>query len=184
MKTIEILTLIMGFIPYVILIVGIFKKEVKQSFATWALWLALDIIVLFGILIQHGNAILFVIFTFGTSLVALSLLLQHQFSWGKLENFVMFLVVICVIIFLFGTPYISVIATTVALNIAGIPQLVGTFKNPKATSTKAYIFLSVASLLSVVGAETWSVKDVLPQISSMFFCMTVTILSLRKSPQP
>jgi len=180
MKIIEIFTVITGILPYVLLVIGITNGKVKQSFATWMLWLVLDIIVLCGIIAQDGNSLLFFVFTLGTIVVTAVLVFKRQFSWGRFETFVTALVAICITVFLMGGPYIATIATTAALNIAGIPQLIATYKDPKTASAKAYFLFMTSSLLSVMGTEAWTVQDKLPQMSSAIYCLIVFLLALRK----
>lgn len=180
MKIVNIAIVITGTLPYIILIVGVLKNKIKQSFATWLLWFILDSIIVIGAIAQDGNYLLYSVFGTGTILTAISLLYKKQFSWGKVDTFIAFLVVLCILVLLFGGAYVSIIATTVALNIAGIPQLIATNKDPKSTSTKAYSLFAVSSLISVISAEAWTVEDRLPATSSFVFCLVVVLLSLRK----
>ncbi len=117
MKVVEIATVITGFLPYILLIYGVVKGKVKQSCATWLLWLSLDVIVLTAIIVQKGTPVLYTVFAIGTFFTAISLLLHKQFSWGKFETTIALLVAICVIIFFLGGPYVATIATVAALNI-------------------------------------------------------------------
>lgn len=178
----EIAIVITGSLPYLLLIIGIVKGEVRQSFASWLLWLILDTIVLYGIMAQKGSMLLFSVFTTGTLVVTLFLVFKKQFSWEKFETFVSVLVGICIFMLLRGSPYISIIASTAALNIAGIPQIIGTYRDPRSTSTKAYFLFMLASLLSVISTEVWTVQDKLPQTSSTVYCFIIVLLSMRKAP--
>lgn len=180
MSILEIVTVITGLVPYALLVIGILKGTVKQSFATWILWLALDGIVLRGIIVQHGSPILFSVFTFGTLIVTIVLIVKKQFAWGKFESFVAFLVGVCIAIYLTSGAYMATIATTAALSIAGIPQVIDTYKNPHQTSTTAYLLFTISSLLAIIGADAWTVPDRLPQTNSFGFCIIIMLLSLKK----
>ena len=180
MRLIEFATVITGAIPYLLLIVGISKGTIKQSFATWMLWLILDVTVLKGIIDQHGNALLFWIFASGTLLVTLFLIIKKQFSWGRFESFVGVLVMICILVYIKSGPYTATIATTIALDIAGIPQIIETYKRPKTTPTVSYLFFTISSVLSVYGANAYTVQDMLPQTNAAVFCFIITLLSIRK----
>lgn len=179
MNIFQLLIILTGIIPYILLSVGIIYGTIRQSFASWVLWLALDIIVLVGLVGRDGNILLFSVFAFGTLIVALLLGATNQFSWGKFETSIAVLVSFCAMVLLLSGQYWAIIITTVALNIAGVPQLVETFKYPKSTPTLPYILLGVSSFLSVWGAQGWTVEQRLPQMSSMIYCFIVVALSLR-----
>jgi hypothetical protein len=179
MKLIELLTTITGLLPYALLIQGILKGEIKQSFATWILWLALDIIMIFGIVSQKGNPLLYSVFTLGTFLVTTLLVIKKQYTWGWFETEVTFLVGICIGIYFTSGAHTATIATMIALDIAGIPQLIATYKKPKETSTIAYLLFTVSSLLAVIEAEVWTDKDSIPQMNAMVYCLLVTLFSVR-----
>ncbi len=181
MTPIKLAVVLTGLVPYLLLIIGIIKGKVKQSFATWILWLTLDGIMLRSIIVQDGNPVLFSIFTIGTLVVTIFLIVYKQFSWGKFESFVAGLVFICIIAYLVGGPYLSTIATAIALDVAGIPQIIDTYKDPKSTSTKAYILFTLSSGLSLVGLHEWSVQNWLPATNAMIYCLLVTLLSIRRN---
>ena len=82
MKLLELLTTITGLLPYALLIQGILKGTVKQSFATWILWLALDVIMVYGTISQKGNPLLYSVFTLGTCIVTILLIVKKQYTWG------------------------------------------------------------------------------------------------------
>ena len=68
----------------------------------------------------------------------------------------------------------------IALDIAGIPQLIATYKKPKETSTIAYLLFTLSSLLAVIETEIWTHEDSTPQINAMLYCLLVMVLSMRK----
>ncbi|MCX6753028.1 MAG: hypothetical protein NTW62_01615 [Candidatus Nomurabacteria bacterium] len=181
MKIIQILVVVTGLLPYLLISIGIIKGTVKQSFATWLLWLLLDFVMLAGILKQNGNILLYSVFTFGTLIVTLLLVFKKQFSWGKFESCVSLLVAICAWIYLSNdNAYVTTFSTVIALNIAAIPQIIDTLKRPHLTSTTANFLFATSSLLSISIAEKWTMKDLLPQINAMVFCSLIAVLSMRK----
>jgi hypothetical protein len=180
MKVIEIAIIFTGILPYILLVIAILNGSVKQNFATWILWLALDCIMLRGIIVQNGSPILYSVFTFGTLAVTIVIVIKKQISWSKFESFVSLLVLLCMTVYVTSGAYTATIATTVALFIAGIPQIVDTYRNPHTASTSAYLFFTTSSFLSLIENQKWTVPDKLPQINSMVFCVIVMLLSLRK----
>ncbi len=176
----QIAIAITGIVPYLLLMVGIWKGTVKQKFATWVLWLMLDVIVLSGIILQHKDPLLFSVFASGTFLVTIFLLIKKQFSWSKFETFVSVLVAICCTVYLLSGSYWAIIASTAALNIAGIPQLIQTYQKPHTASPVAYGLFAISSGLAVIAADEWSVPGRLPQMSSLVYCSLIVLLSFRK----
>ncbi len=177
LKTLIVLT---GVAPYVLLSVSILKGTVKQSFATWILWFGLDVIMLVSLTLKGGNTLLFAVFTIGTLAVTIFLARARQFHWGKFEWLITFLVLICTTVFLVGGPYLSIISVTLALNIAGIPQLISTYKDPSSTPRIAYLLFTTSSMLSVISAAAWTVEERLPYLSSTLFCAIIVLLSFRQ----
>lgn len=180
MNIIGIGTVVTGLIPYVLLIKGIVQGTIKQSFATWLLWLLLDFIMLRGIIVQGGSPILYTVFTLGTFCVTALLIYKKQFEWGRFETFVTLLVIVCIVVYLLSGAYMATIATAAALSIAGIPQIVETYKSPESTSSTAYVLFSVSSILALFETSVWTVPDKLPQLNSGGYCLVVFLLSLRK----
>ena len=183
-KLLQIIIALTGIVPYILLVRGIIKGNDKVSFATWLLWLALDCIMLREIIVQNGNPLLYTVFTIGTFIVAVTLIVKKQFSWGEFESFISALVAVCIVVHFASGPYIATIATATALSIAGIPQIVKTYRNPSYTPTVVYLLFAISSFVSVTQNNIWTVPEKLPPINSMIFCVIVTLLSLRKVYTP
>lgn len=180
MKWTDLPIIVIGFIPYLLLSYGIAKNTVKQSLSTWMLWLTLDVIVVSALIAQKGNYIVFAVFTVGTLLVNIFLFAKKQFKWEGFDTIVTILVFVCIIIFYVSGPYGATIATTIALTVAGLPQVKSTWEEPEKTPTLPYFLFAITSLLSVIGAKEWSVPERLPQMSSVIFTTIIIILSLRR----
>ena len=181
MKLIDLVTVVTGILPYILLISGILNGKIKQSFATWVLWCILDIIVVWEVVTQHGNYLLYSVFALGTLLTAISLIYKKIFSWGRFETFISILVTLCIAVIIICGSHYGIIFTTTALNIAGIPQLKDTFQNPKSTSKTAYLLFALSGMLSTIGAESWSVEERLPSMSAMIYCLLILLFSLRRT---
>lgn len=183
MKMIDYAIVATGLVPYLLLVRGIASGKVRQSFATWMLWLVLDIIVLTSLLAQKASPVLFGIFTAGTLAVTLMLLVKKQFAWKPFDSLIAVLVAICIIVFCVAGPYMATIATTAALGIASIPQVTHTYRDPHSTPTAEYLLFTLSSVLAVISAPAWTVQDRLPQMNSALFCATIVVLTLRKPDQ-
>lgn len=171
---------IIGVLTNIPLIVGIWQNKVKQSFSTWILWAALDIVAAVNIVLKHGNYWLPLGYMFGSISVSFILLFKKQFSWSKIETFILILVLISIIVWITGGSYYAIIASTSGLAIASIPQIIETIKNPKGTPSGIYLLFCLANILSLLGAKNFNVEEILYSVSALVICFLVTILSFRK----
>ncbi len=89
---------VIGIIIHVPLLMGIWSGKVRQSFTSYALWSALDLIAAYAIYLQGGNFWLPFLYAIGAGLASISLLIKKNFSWSKLDWFVIGLVFMCIII--------------------------------------------------------------------------------------
>ena len=179
-KIIEIAIVITGSLPYLLLVIGITKGVIKQSFASWLLWLILDVIVLIGLIVKNGSYLVYLVFTIGTFVVTLFLFLKRNFKWGKFDSFIAILVFICMIVYFSASSYLTIIIGTIALALAGIPQFIDILKDPRSTSTIAYLLFSTSGTLSLFETSAWTVQDKLPQLCSAVFTLTSALFSLRR----
>ena len=181
MRLIVIASIVTGVIPYILLTKGVLKGTIKQNFATWILWLILDSIVLKGTFEQHGNVILFSVFTAGTFVVTMILAFKKQFlEWRWFETYVAMMTAVCIGIYFSSGPYVATIASTIALAIAAIPQIVDTYTHPETSPTIANLFFAASSGFSIIGAKDWTVQERLPQTQAFCIIAIIVLLSIRK----
>lgn len=165
---------------YVPFVASIWRGKTRQSFTTYALWAALNFIAAYALYAQGGNFWLALLFAIGGTSAAISLLLKKCFSWGKLETFVVVLVFVCI-----GVQYVlgdfwAMIASVFSLTVASIPQIINTYQNPHHTPTKIYTVFAIASFVSLLGAKSFALEEVLHSGSSFLVGLTITLLSMRK----
>ena len=135
------------------------NKGAGQSFATWLLWGALDLILVLSIHKQDGNFWLPLGFGIGDALLVVLLLIKGRFSWGRFETVILLLVLACLIFWYLGGPKVATVATALGICVAGVPGLVALWKDPQRTVGTIWAGQFVASLLSFFGGTGMSVEE-------------------------
>ncbi|HAE36402.1 MAG: hypothetical protein UR85_C0001G0003 [Candidatus Nomurabacteria bacterium GW2011_GWF2_35_66] len=172
---------VIGLLVDIPLVIGILKGKIIQNYVTYFLWGVLDVIIFATIIFQNGkNFWLSLFYAVGSFTVAIFLVFKGQTKWTRIESMVIFLIIICMIIWWQIGSKAANIAAVVALGIASIPQILDTIKNPNFTPTGIYLIYSFAAFLSFVGGENWNVKDKLYPGGALVLSILITILSMRK----
>ncbi len=150
MNRLEILGGIIGLCAYIPIGVFIFqdkKKGIKDySFASFILWAVLDGIACTAYFLQKGDYILPGLFTLGSMSISILLLALKQIKWGGFEYFILALVVICIIVWFTSGPYGAAISSTIAVGVAGIPQLISVILKPKRKAVIIWTLFTLANL--------------------------------------
>ena len=149
----------MAFISYIPLTIAVWRKTLKQNFATYALWGLLDTIAAGSIMLKGGNFLLpamYVACCFG---ILIGILRTRTFSWGKLETLISVLVVISIGVWMLVGDREATIVSSVGVGLAGLPQLVDFWKKPVGAPLLEYIGFSIANGLSLYGGADWSISE-------------------------
>lgn len=155
--------------------------KAKQNLLTWALWGALDAVVAATIIVQNGNFLLPVVYTVGSSVTIFFILrLGNKASWTWFETMVASLTIASMVIWYFSGGKIATIASTTAMLIAGIPQLVDAWKKPQDMPLIPYSSYFIANCLSVAGGKSWAIQERFYPLSAAIFCFLIAVLATRK----
>ncbi len=165
---------------YIPLCIQIVRGTAKQNLTTWLLWATLDLIVVATLIVQHGNFLLPIAYTLGSGITALCIMRSKNATWTWFESFVTFLVVVCLVIWTFSDAKSATVVSSIALVIAGIPQLVESYIEPWNTPIFIYVGYFTANGLSILGAKNWSVEERFYPVCAAIFCLAVSTLALRK----
>ncbi len=171
---------IVGVVIHIPLLFAIWKGTVRQSFASYGLWSVLDIIAAYAIFAQGGNFWLPLLFGICAGLTSFSLLCKKCFQWGHMEWLVLGLVLVCVCVQYTAGNFWAMIASVAALTIASVPQFINTYQKPDETSSFVYAVFSLASFLSLLGAKSLELEQVLYSGFALLNCGIIFLLSLRK----
>src|SRR5882757_2209658 len=145
---------------YLPMIVEIIRaRGAGQSFATWGLWAVLDSILTITLWQQHGNYLLSLGFAVGGIALAVALLVQGNWAWGKCETIIALMVLASLAVWKFSGPRNATIAVTTAICIAGIPGIVEMARRPQRSAAKLWAGYTVANSLSLFGGAMWSVEE-------------------------
>jgi hypothetical protein len=160
---------------------GIWKSSIKeQNFSTWLLWGMLDCITTFTIILQHGNYALCAVYTICSFSIAILLFIKKEIKWELVDSLTAGAVVVCLGVWIYLGNEATTITGTTAVIISGLPLAVTTFKYPHLAPTKVYFLFCVASILSLIAAKDWSIKESLYPEGTLGISITFTTLSLRK----
>jgi hypothetical protein len=173
----------LGLIIHIPLLSGIWKGNIKQSFASYGLWSLLDFIAAYAIFKQDGNFWLPFLYAIGAGLAAMSLLFKKCFSWGLMEWLVLTLVGMCMYVQYTSGEFYAMILSVASLAIASIPQIIDTWRKPGDTPTRIYMVFCFANLLSLLGAKSFELEQILYAITALIICVLIVLFSIRKNPR-
>ena len=166
------------------------SRKMTQSLPTWVLWTLLDGVIATSIIFQNGNFLLPITYMIGSGVTVLFIIKfsADQNRWTGFDTFVTLLVIICIVVWALSGPKLATIAGTLAMGIAGIPQLRSVYRKPWENSFFVYLSYSAANILSAAGGKDWSIEERFFPLGAAAFCLAITVLTARKfwskSPQP
>ena len=181
MQNLQLIAGIVGFCAYIPLIVGIVRNKVEQSFAAFLLWALLDTIATVTTFMQEGNYWLPFSNVVGATTVTILLAVKKQVSWSWVETMTAFLVLICLIVWYFAGETAGIVASSLAVVMASIPQAVETYHKPKATPLLAYLIFLCANIISFFAGEAWTIEQRFYAGCSVFLCAVIVALSRRSA---
>lgn len=171
---------------YVPTLILIWTDKLKQSFATWLLWVILDGIALGTIIAKNGeNTRVLICYVIGGSAVAVSLFCKDQFKWGTKETVTSLLVLVCLGIWKLAGPTVATVATTIAVCISSIPQFLESRSAKFDRDTGLiYIGYAVANTLYFFAGKEWAIKDRFYPFMMIPTCLALVWAALyKKSPK-
>jgi len=151
---------VMTFLLFIPMIVNTLKfGGGGQSFATWLLWAALDGILIFSVVEQHGNFLVALGFAAGDVVMATILLCQRHVRWSRFETIILLLVIACLIVWKSSGPMVATIAATLGGCISGLPGLVTLWRNPNRRLGNIWAGYAVANGLAFLGGTAMTVAE-------------------------
>lgn len=170
---------IIGIAAYLLLIAGILKSKARQSFAAFLLWALLDTIATITTILKEGNYWLSLSNALGAAIVAILLALKKQISWTWIETITAILVIICLNVWYFTGAKEGIIASSLAMLIASIPQILDTYKTPGETPATVYIIFLVANILSFIAGKGWTIEERFYPGCAVFLCAVIVLFSFK-----
>jgi hypothetical protein len=108
------------------------------------------------------------------------LLYKRLFSWTRFETFVTALVVVCLVVWALSGPMWATVASSVAVFIAGFPQIRDSWREPNLKTGLIYIGYTLVNLSSFIAGKDWSVKERFYYGLTTIMVLTIAAASLRK----
>lgn len=155
--------------------------EAKQNLLTWALWGTLDIVVAATIIAQHGSFLLPITYGIGSSITVFFIWKAgNKAAWTWFETMVASLTIVSMVIWYFSGGKVATIASSMAMIIAGIPQLMDAWKKPHEMPILPYFSYFIANCLSTAGGKSWAIQERFYPLGATIFCLSIVMLSARK----
>ncbi|GAB3226735.1 hypothetical protein [Spirosoma arcticum] len=172
---------LIGLSGYVVLFVGLLKTKIEQSFAAFMLWAMLDIIATITTILEEGNYWLALGNAAGSTAITGLLVIKKQVSWSWIETMTALLVLVCLVIWFTTGEKAGLIASSLAVIMASVPQLVATYKKPWTTPTAIYVVFLIAAILSFIAGKSWTIEQRFYSGCAVFLCSVIVLFSLRKA---
>lgn len=169
-----------GMVAYAVVAIGLLKSDVQQSFAAFLLWSMLDFIATVTTLWQGGNYWLPLANASGSLMITLLLLAKKQAHWSYIETLTSMLVAACLAIWWLAGERSGIVASSLAVVIASIPQMADTYRNPGATPLAAYLIFLASNVVSLLGGKAWTIEERFYAACSVFLCLIIIIFAMRK----
>lgn len=170
-----------GISAYIPLTVGIITDRAKQSFAAFFLWGLIDAIAMVSSILQEGNYWLAASNVAGTFFITCLLLSKGQFEWSLTETVTSLLVLICLIIWYLAGNTGAIVASSLAVVVAGVPQMSHTLRHPKDTPIVVYMIWLCANTLSLWSAREWTIDEAFYAFCSLLVCAIIVAIALTRS---
>jgi len=130
-----------------------------QSFATWLLWAALDVVLAVSLFLQHGNYLLLLGLVAGDIVLMALLLAKGRFTWSRMDSVILALVLGCLVGWKLGGAKTAVITTTLAITLAGVPGLVELWRNPQRKVGNIWGGYALANGLAFLGGTAMTLEE-------------------------
>lgn len=164
---------------YVVLIIQLLSSNVRASFTTFALYLILGVISLVSLILQKGNYKVLLGYVAGSGTITILMIFMGKFAWATLDTVVSALVLVCLIFWKIMGAKAAVVASTIAICIAGIPTVVQLWQQPQATAAPPWTLWFIANTLSFFARKSWKVEEWFFGGMTAITSAVIVILSLR-----
>ncbi len=171
----------MAVVLYICIGILVMSSKTKQSFASWMLWAAIDTISAAAIICRDGNFELPVIYSIGSTAIAVALLIKKECGWRKFDSYVTVLVITCIIVWLGVGSTAAIIASSAAMVIAGLPMLRDAYESPFDMPVTVYTLATVGNLCGAIAGKDWSIEERLyPLLAFLYTLALVITISWRR----
>lgn len=181
MEYAQLLSGIIGIIGYLLLIAALFRTATEQSFAAFLLWALLDLIATITTVLTGGNYWLALANAAGSTIITVLLIYKKQVAWSRVESMTAVLVIVCLVVWYVSGERAGLIASSLAVVIASVPQMVDTWRKPKATPVLVYVTFLIANVVALISGKAWTIEERFYACCGIFLCSVIIVFSLRRS---
>jgi hypothetical protein len=171
---------LIGLVAFLLLIIKLLRSTTEQSFAAFLLWALLDTIATVTTIIEGGNHWLALSNAVGSFAITFILLAKRQVLWTWVESMTTTLVIICLVVWYMLGEQAGIVASSLANLIAGIPQMVDTYKKPQSTPSLPYAVFLIGNVVSLIAGSAWTIEERFYQCTSVVLTLVILAFSLRK----
>jgi len=185
--SLQVIAAMIGFFAYVPLAIFILRNRAIQSFAAFFLWALLDSIATATTYLHHGNYWLPLSNVIGSATITIILILKKQVSWSWVETMTTILVFVCLATWYVSGEKAGIIASSLAVVIATVPQMVETYRKPHNTPLNVYYIFLAANVISLIGGLSWTIGERFYAGCSIFLCLMIIVPAqplYQKNKQP
>jgi hypothetical protein len=176
--SLQLIAGLIGFCAYIPLTFGILRETTRQSFATFLLWGMLDTVAMLGAILQDGNYWLAASNVAGTFFIAGLLLYKRQFEWSITETITCLMVVVCLVVWYTAGNTGAIVASSLAVVIAGVPQMAHTMRQPEHTPVPVYLMWLTANIVSLASGRDWSIQERFYACCGLVLCLSILCIAL------
>lgn len=181
--TVLIVSFALAVLAYVILCWGILFKGAVQPLSATLLWLMLDSLAAWTAFSSNGNWLLAAGYTVGCAMAAVATIYRGKVSFVRSDLWITALVVICVAVWLGVGDVAGLVASSLAVFIAGLPALIHYTKRPRDGQLSVWILYSVANLVGLVGRNGNALEDWIFPAFAIAGSGSITIILLLRKKQ-
>lgn len=170
-NTYVVLSLVIIAGAYLYLIRGILFKGIKLNFTSQLIWAVLDIVVALSLVSAKGAFWQPTFYAVGCLVLACCIYRTGYAKWGKSDTFISLLAIASIFIFVYADPRTATIASTIAVIVAGIPQMIDCWKRPQDTPVILFLAFLAAHVLSILAGTEWSIEQRFFPVACLIYCL-------------
>lgn len=184
MNALEILSGVITIPVYLLLFHHLKKGNTKENLLSWILWVILDVIVLESVISKHGNFILQLSYVIGGTCIVITIFKSSERTWDLFKLGVVLLVGVCIYLREKSGPSAATVMGTIAVLIAGVPEIIDAYKKPEDTSFLVWLGFMLACVISIFAGKDWSIEERCYPTCCSVLCFVIAALSSRKFFRP
>ncbi len=146
-------------LAYLILCYGILFRGAVQPLSATLLWLLLDSLAAWTAYSSDGNWLLAAGYTVGCALAAMASIYRGKTNFAKSDLPIVALVIICIVVWLGIGDIAGLVASSLAVFIAGVPAMIHYRKRPQDGQLSVWLLFTAANLIGLFGREGNALAD-------------------------